>query len=64
MTLREVWEQAGFESATEVAGRAGVSVPTVYNMLRKEPVQRRNMLKVCKVLDITEDMYRALEAEK
>jgi Cro/C1-type HTH DNA-binding domain len=64
MTLRELWEQEGFHSATEVAGHAGVSVPVVYKMLRKERVQRQNMLAVCRTLNITEDRYKALEAEK
>lgn len=63
MTLKNLWEQAGL-TPTEVAGRAGISLPTLYKMVRKERVHRNNIRAVCQVLSISEDMYQHLQAEK
>lgn len=47
---------------TEVAGQAGISLPTLYKMNRKENVHRNNIDAVCRVLGITRQQYNQLEA--
>ena len=60
-TLRDLWQARGMTS-TRVAGQAGISVPTLYKMNRKEPVSMRTIDDVCRVLGITRRDYDALEA--
>ncbi len=60
-TLRDLWQQRGMTS-TRVAGLAGISVPTLYKMNRKEAVSMRTIEDVCRVLGITRAEYDALEA--
>jgi Cro/C1-type HTH DNA-binding domain len=48
---------------TEVAGAAGISMPTLYKMARKERVHRNNVRAVCQVLGISEKEYNQLEAD-
>jgi DNA-binding Xre family transcriptional regulator len=59
-TLRDLWKQQRLTS-TEVAASAGISVPTLYKMNRKEQVTERNILAVCQVLGISRDEYEALD---
>jgi DNA-binding Xre family transcriptional regulator len=59
-TLRDLWIARGMTS-TEVASRAGISVPTLYRANRKERVYNKNLKDICKVLGITLDEYNALE---
>lgn len=60
-TLRDLWQQRGMTS-TRVAGQAGISVPTLYKMNRKEQVSMRTIDDVCRVLGITRAEYDSLEA--
>lgn len=61
MTLKELWERRDM-TPTEVAGQAGISLPTLYKMNRKENVHRNNIDAVCRVLGITRQQYNQLEA--
>ena len=63
MTLKDVWEVRQL-SPTEVAGQAGISLPTLYKMNRKERVHKNNIRAVCQVLGISEGEYKELEAER
>lgn len=63
-TLRDVWISKGMTS-TQVAGLAGISVPTLYRMNRKEHgkgVNPRNIHKVCEILAISQEVFETLEA--
>ena len=61
-TLRDVWIEQGLTSA-EVAGRARISVPTLYTMNRREKdVSQRSIVAVCKILGLTRAQYDALDA--
>jgi len=60
-TLRDLWKARGMTS-TRLAGQAGISVPTLYKMNRKEQVAMRTIDDVCRVLGITRADYDALEA--
>ncbi len=60
-TLRDIWLQRGMTS-TRVAGLAGISVPTLYKMNRKEQVSMRTIDDVCRVLKISRAEYDRLEA--
>lgn len=59
-TLRDLWIGKNMTSA-QVAGQAGISVPTLYRMNRKEGVNPRHLNAVCRVLGITRAEYDALE---
>lgn len=59
-TLRDIWTQRGMTS-TEVASRAGISVPTLYRANRKERVYPKNLKDICRVLNITLAEYDQLE---
>ena len=59
-TLRDLWQRKGMTS-TRLAGQAGISVPTLYKMNRKEQVSMRTIDDVCRVLGITRAEYDALE---
>lgn len=60
-TLRDIWLARGMTS-TRTAGLAGISVPTLYKMNRKEAVSMRTIDDVCRVLGITRAEYDTLEA--
>ena len=61
-TLRDLWIAKGM-SSTQVAGKANISVPTLYRMNRREePVSLKTINDVCRVLGITRREYDALEA--
>jgi len=60
-TLQDVWKDRHLRP-TEVAGQAGISLPTLYKMLRKDPsVQRHLIQDVCTVLGITLSQYDQLK---
>lgn len=48
-------------SSAQVAGLAGISVPTLYKANRKERMNPRHLHKICEVLGITLDEYNQLE---
>lgn len=60
-TLRDLWIAQGMTS-TRLAGLAGISVPTLYKLNRKERVSMRTIDDVCRVLGITRAEYDSLEA--
>lgn len=62
MTLKDLWESRGILPTT-LAGQAGISVPTLYKIARKEHALRNNVKAVCDVLGISLAEYQQLEAE-
>ncbi len=62
-TLRDVWERKGL-SPTWVAAQASISTTTLYKMNRKEHVAERTVARVCEVLNISQQQYDALIADR
>lgn len=58
-TLRDLWIEKGY-SSTRLAVAAGCTVPVVYKANRKERIRRATLLKICRLLDITEEEYHRL----
>lgn len=60
-TLRDIWKQKGMTS-TQVAGLAGISVPSLYKLNRKEEdVNFSTVRAVCKVLGLSLDEFANLD---
>lgn len=62
-TLKDIWEGKGL-SPTQMAGLADVSLGTLYKVHRKEQVNRKNLVKVLKALELSQQEYDQLEAGK
>jgi DNA-binding Xre family transcriptional regulator len=63
LTLKELWQSKRL-TPTQVAAQAGITTVTLYRMNRRKRVSLKSKVDVCKVLDITMDVYENLEAEK
>jgi DNA-binding Xre family transcriptional regulator len=59
--LKDVWIERGL-TATQVAGKAGISTATLYRMNAKVGPQTRpqTIARVCEILELTIRQYRAL----
>ena len=63
MTLKETWELLQL-TPTQVAAQAGISVPTLYKMNRKERVSSRIVARVCEVLCISVEEYKNMQEDR